>query len=70
VRTALCVEPRGGGLYVFLPPVKSAEDFLRMVAAWTARAPRWISRAARRVPSAAKPDLSGFSLAPDPGVLE
>src|SRR5205807_1216474 len=33
VRTALCVEPRGGALCVFLPPVSSAKEFLALIAA-------------------------------------
>jgi len=71
VRTALCVEPRGGGLYVFLPPVKSAEDFLRMVAAVEgARAALDFPVLLEGYPPPRSPDLSGFSLAPDPGVLE
>jgi uncharacterized protein (DUF2126 family) len=33
VRTALCIEPRGGRLYIFLPPLHELEDFLDLVTA-------------------------------------
>jgi len=33
VRTALCVEPRNGRLYVFMPPLMVVEDYLDLLAA-------------------------------------
>ena len=33
IRTALCVEPRDGRLYIFIPPVRELEDFVDLVAA-------------------------------------
>jgi uncharacterized protein (DUF2126 family) len=71
VRTALCVEPRGGALYVFIPPVLSAKDFLRIVAAVDdARVALDVPVLLEGYPPPRSTELSGFSLAPDPGVLE
>jgi uncharacterized protein (DUF2126 family)/transglutaminase-like putative cysteine protease len=69
VRTALCVEPRGGAIFVFIPPVATAEEFLRIVAAIED------SRGDLPVllegyPPPRSTTLTGFSVAPDPGVLE
>ncbi len=71
VRTALCVEPRGGNVRVFLPPVRSADDFLALVAE--------IETACKKVnvdvvlegyPPPPSPILRRISVSPDPGVLE
>ncbi|MGA8890904.1 MAG: transglutaminase family protein [Anaeromyxobacteraceae bacterium] len=71
VRTALCVEPRGGDLFVFLPPVPTAADFVDLV--------RAVDSAARETglhvllegyPPPWSPDVVRFSVTPDPGVLE
>jgi len=71
VRTALCVEPRSGALYVFLPPVSTAADFLALAAAVDAErsavdAPVLLEG----YPPPADPSLTRLSVAPDPGVLE
>jgi uncharacterized protein (DUF2126 family) len=71
VRTALCVEPRGEDLFVFLPPVPTGADFVELV--------RAVDLAARDTgldvrlegyPPAWSPDVIRFSVTPDPGVLE
>jgi uncharacterized protein (DUF2126 family) len=71
VRSALCVEPRQGVLYVFAPPVEWVEGYLDLVAA--------IERTARTLglrvilegyPPPDDHRLSQFSVTPDPGVLE
>jgi uncharacterized protein (DUF2126 family)/transglutaminase-like putative cysteine protease len=71
VRTALAVEPRGGMLHVFLPPVTRADDWLDLIAAVEETA----SETGRQVflegylpPS--HPGLMHFSVTPDPGVIE
>jgi uncharacterized protein (DUF2126 family)/transglutaminase-like putative cysteine protease len=71
VRTALCVEPRQGTLYVFLPPLTHIEHFLELVFAIEETA------AELRMPVVLEgyepprdPRLSRFQITPDPGVLE
>ncbi len=71
VRTAMCAEPRNGVLYVFMPPVADAADYLALVAAVEATA------AARRVrvllegyPPPFDPCLKHITITPDPGVIE
>ncbi len=71
VRTALCVEVRGGVLRVFMPPVETAEDYLDLVAVLeevTAESGHPISVEGYVPPS--DPRLLHFSVTPDPGVIE
>jgi uncharacterized protein (DUF2126 family) len=71
VRTALCTEVRHGVLYVFLPPMPSADEFLALVAA--------IERTAADLetpvvlegyPPPADDRLRHIHITPDPGVIE
>ena len=71
VRTALCVEARGGRLHVFMPPVQAVEDYLDLVAS--------IERTAASLgtpvvvegyPPPFDPRLERMSITPDPGVVE
>ena len=71
VRTALCVEPRDGVLYAFLPPLQSAEAFLVLVTAIEDVAGE-LGRSVRLEgygpPS--DPRLQSCMVTPDPGVIE
>ncbi len=71
VRTALCVEARGGRLHVFMPPLERVEDYLALLAA--------VERTAASLrtpitvegyPPPADPRLRSFAVTPDPGVIE
>jgi uncharacterized protein (DUF2126 family) len=71
VRTALCAQPREGRLYLFMPPLERAEDYLALVAAIEATA------AEMKTPvllegyePAFDPRLKLFRVTPDPGVIE
>ena len=71
VRTALCVQVRGGRLRVFIPPLDVLEDYLSLVSA--------IEHCARKlklrvIPEGYEPPpggaLSVLKVTPDPGVIE
>jgi len=71
VRTALCVEERDGKLFVFIPPLESAEAYLELVAAIEQTAAQTqlkiIIEGETPPPD---PRLNSFVIAPDPGVIE
>jgi len=70
-RTALCVEPRNGNLYVFLPPLARLEDFLELIAAIEAVVTDLdMVIVLEGYPPPRDPRLQGLSVTPDPGVIE
>ena len=70
-RTALCVQPREGNLFVFMPPVTTTEDYLDLLAAIESTA------AHLGMPVVIEgylpphdPRLNSIKVTPDPGVIE
>jgi uncharacterized protein (DUF2126 family) len=71
IKTALCVEAREGRLFVFLPPLESAADFLALVAAVDeARLRTGLDVQLEGYPPPSSPTLARLAVTPDPGVLE
>ncbi|WP_374302646.1 DUF2126 domain-containing protein [Ferrovibrio sp.] len=71
VRTAMCIEPRGGLLHVFMPPLEQVEDYLDLVTAiedTAATLGRKVVIEGYLPPRDAR--LLHFSVTPDPGVIE
>jgi uncharacterized protein (DUF2126 family)/transglutaminase-like putative cysteine protease len=71
VRTSMCAQARNGVLYVFMPPTRSLDDYLQIVAA--------VESCARSLGQPvviegyeppADPRLANFKVTPDPGVIE
>jgi uncharacterized protein (DUF2126 family) len=71
IRTALCVEPRDGRLFIFLPPLPTFALFVDLIAILSdcARA-LGVPIAFEGYPPPKSPDLWHLLVTPDPGVLE
>ena len=71
VRMALCVEPRKGRLHVFMPPQRTAEDYLALVSAIEATAKSLLMPVTiEGYTPPFDPRLLHFRITPDPGVIE
>ncbi len=71
VRTALCVQPREGRIYVFMPPITSLEGYLELVACIEATAKKTklpVVIEGYEPPSDYR--LECLKVTPDPGVIE
>jgi len=71
VRKALCVEPRGGRLHVFMPPVDRAEDYVELLAALEDTAAQLampVVIEGYTPPHDAR--IEHIKVTPDPGVIE
>jgi len=71
LRTALCVEPRGGLLHVFLPPLESLEAFVELTAALERSCEiTGLCIQLEGYPPVKDSRLRLFQITPDPGVIE
>jgi uncharacterized protein (DUF2126 family) len=71
VRTAMCVEAREGRLYVFMPPLTSADDYVDLLAAIEDTAAHLeMPVVIEGYPPPEDPRLRQIKVTPDPGVIE
>jgi uncharacterized protein (DUF2126 family) len=71
IHTALCVEARGGHVYVFMPPVDRLEASLALIAAIEdAAGDAGTAVVVEGYPPPRDPRLRSMAVTPDPGVIE
>ncbi len=71
VRTALCVEPRGGVLHIFMPPCWTVDDYLDLIAAVEDTAESTgLPVVIEGYTPPRDPRVLQFQITPDPGVIE
>lgn len=71
IGTALCIEPRDGKLFVFLPPLPLLEDYLALLGAIELTAAELqVPVCIEGYPPPSDPRLDKFMITPDPGVIE
>lgn len=71
VRTAICVEPRHGRLYVFVPPCSHLEDWIDLMGHLEATAVELdMPVVLEGYPPPRDPRMNSIGVTPDPGVIE
>ncbi|MEM8738408.1 MAG: transglutaminase family protein [Planctomycetota bacterium] len=71
IRAAMCVEPRGGRLYVFMPPTRRLEDYLDLISAVEATAAELeMPVVIEGYTPPTDPRVKHIKVTPDPGVIE
>lgn len=71
IRAAMCVEPRQGRLYIFMPPTRRLEDYLELIHAVEATAGELnMPVVIEGYTPPNDPRINNIKVTPDPGVIE